>query len=95
MEGRHAAVLRRSNSRRPAVLLRPGALDRLFAGTGLATFEQRARDLEVGVGTLNRAATGGPVGAQLICAIRNRWPHIPYEQTFCEGWVSRGTREAA
>ncbi|MGI5245039.1 hypothetical protein [Dactylosporangium sp. CA-139066] len=94
MEGTKRETLRQRN-RRPAVLLRPGALDRLFAGTGLVTYEARADDLGVSVGTLHRAAMGGPVHALLICAVRNRWPDIPYERNFTEGWVSRGAGQAA
>lgn len=70
---------------RPVILLRPGALARLFEGTGLTKYEDFGRELQYSPGALCVADNGGSVGAGLVAAVRNRFPLVPYEATFAEG----------
>lgn len=98
MAGTHTTAdqrRKRTSKRRSAILIREGALDRLYAGTGVDGFEARARDLGYSAGALCSAAQGGSVGAGLIVAIRNRFPSVPYEQVFTEGVPSYAPRRRA
>lgn len=74
-----------------AVLLRVDdggniALDALLTADGITTFEAKAKALHYpSTGMLHRAYKGGAVSSALICAVRLRYPTVPYEQLFTEG----------
>lgn len=73
---------------RAAILLKSDALDQLFTEAGITTYQAKAQALGgSSVGALHRAYNGGSVSAALICAVRLRFPTVPYEQLFTEGEV--------
>lgn len=72
-----------------AILLRPDALDELFAAEGIKSYDAKAKSLGYpSTGMLHRAYHGGAVSSALICAVRLRFPAVPYEQLFTEGQVA-------
>lgn len=68
-------------------------LDDLLTADGFTSFETKAKALNYpSTGMLHRAFKGGAVSPALICAARRRYPHLSYEQLFCEGQAT-GKRE--
>jgi hypothetical protein len=91
-------IRERKPRKRPAVtvFMRPGALARLYDAIGLPRNSDktlRYHDIAADLGlpsasslhNADREKAPRPVNAALIASIRNRFPHIKYEEVFVEG----------
>lgn len=101
MEGKSAtAISERTPRKRPAmtVFMRPGALARLYDATGLPrnndknkTLKYHAIAADLGLHSpsslhaADRKHNPQPVNVAIVGAIRNRFPHVRYEDVFTEG----------
>lgn len=91
--GRNTAGISRppKSTRTAFIQLRKGALKNLFAGTGITGYVRRAAHLGVSTTSLWRADHGHPVGVEIIGAVRLKFPHMKYEDSFIEWEAPRVT----